>query len=385
MGVFVSALVRNCLQCQRAKIHRHVSLQAAHIPVPVRRFSHLHVDLVGPLPRSSGFSFLFTMVDRTTRWPEVVPLASTTAANCAAALLQGWIQRFGVPNIITSDRGPQFTSSLWAALCSLLSIKHTQTTAYHPESNGLVERFHRRLKDALRARAAGADWFTHLPWVLLGIRSAWREGSDFSPSEAVFGSQLVLPGQFLSTPEPPSPSFIPDFQGVLAGRPPLPTSHHNTPAPTSLPEDLLLSRFVLVRHDGVQPPLSPLYDGPFLVVERSLHFFKLKMGTKVETVSTHRLKPCHAPQDAQAAEPPRRGRPPNAAKPVSRQPSCLSSKVLTSASKLRRRVSFADPVVTSVSPPPQRPPPALPPPPAPPDIKLGRPVRSTARPTHYTA
>jgi hypothetical protein len=88
MGVFVSTLVRNCLQCQKAKIHRHVTLQAAHIPVPVRRFSHIHVDLVGPLPRSSGFSYLFTVVDRTTRWPEAVPLASTTAADCAAALLQ---------------------------------------------------------------------------------------------------------------------------------------------------------------------------------------------------------------------------------------------------------------------------------------------------------
>jgi hypothetical protein len=105
----------------------------AHIPVPVRRFSHIHVDLVGPLPRSSGFSYLFTVVDRTTRWPEAVPLMSTTAADCAAALLQGWIQRFGVPDIITSDRGPQFTSSLWVSLCTLLSISHTHTTAYHPQ------------------------------------------------------------------------------------------------------------------------------------------------------------------------------------------------------------------------------------------------------------
>jgi hypothetical protein len=159
MGVFVAALTSNCLHCQKGKIHRHVSLQAAHIPVPVRRFSHIHVDLVGPLPSSSGFSYLFAVVDRTTRWPEAIPLASTTAADYAAALLQGWIQRFGVPNIITSDRGPQFTSSLWASLCSLLNISHTQTTAYHPQSNGLVERFHRRLKDALRARGAGADWF----------------------------------------------------------------------------------------------------------------------------------------------------------------------------------------------------------------------------------
>jgi hypothetical protein len=289
MGCFVSALIKNCIQCQKAKIHRHVVLQAAHIPVPVRRFSHIHVDLVGPLPRSSGFSYLFTVVDRTTRWPEAVPLTSTTAADCAAALLQGWIQRFGVPDIITSDRGPQFTSSLWASLCSLLSISHTQTTAYHPQSNGLVERFHRRLKDALRARAAGADWFSHLPWVLLGFRISRGEDSEFSPAEAVFGSQLVLPGQFLSTPEPPSPNFLQEFQGVLAGRSPRQTSHHTTPSPTSLPEDLLLSRFVLVRRDAVQPPLSPLYDGPFLVLERSLHFFKVRIGTRTEVISTHHL------------------------------------------------------------------------------------------------
>jgi hypothetical protein len=377
MGVFVSALVRNCLHCQKAKIHRHVVLQAAHIPVPVRRFAHLHVDLVGPLPRSSGFSYLFTMVDRTTRWPEVVPLASTTAADCAAALLQGWIQRFGVPGIITSDRGPQFTSSLWAALCSLLSIKHTQTTAYHPQSNGLVERFHRRMKDALRARAAGADWFVHLPWVMMGIRTAWREGSDFSPSEAVFGSQLVLPGQFLSTPEPPSPTFLQDFQGVLAGRSPLPTAHHTTPSPETLPEELLLTRFVLVRRDAVQPPLSPLYDGPFLVLERSLHFFKVQFGSRTEIISTHRLKPCHTPEDTQTAEPPRRGRPPNAARP----PSVVRHHKL-SASRQPKRVSFADPVASFLPPPLPQPP--LRPPPAPPD-RAARLRRSTARPARYTA
>jgi len=99
-------------------------------------------------------------------------------------------------------------------VCSLLSIQHTQTTAYHPQSNGLVERFHRRLKDALRARAAGADWHAHLPWIMLGVRSAWREDAEFTPAEAVFGSQPVLPGQFLSAPEPPSPKFLREFQGV---------------------------------------------------------------------------------------------------------------------------------------------------------------------------
>jgi hypothetical protein len=148
---------RACLFCQRDKVHNHVHLQPAEIPVPHRRFAHIHVDLVGPLPPSRGHTYLFTIIDRTSRWPEAIPLQSITAADCARALFAGWVSRFRVPATITSDRGAQFMSALWAALYSLLNIKHSPTTAYHPQSNGLVARFHRRLKDALRSRAAAAS------------------------------------------------------------------------------------------------------------------------------------------------------------------------------------------------------------------------------------
>ena len=124
MSSFVANFARTCLGCQKGKIHRHVALEAAVIPVPVRRFAHIHIDIVGPLPMSAKCNYIFTILDRTTRWPEAVPLESVTAADCPAALLQGWIQRFGVPDTITSDRGAQFTSAVWAALCSLLSIRH---------------------------------------------------------------------------------------------------------------------------------------------------------------------------------------------------------------------------------------------------------------------
>ena len=156
-----------CLACQGGKVHCHIHLRAEHIPVPTRRFAHLHVDLVGPLPLSAGLNYVYTILDRTTRWPEAVPLKSITATNCAHTHFHGWIQRFSVPVTITSEQGAQFTSSLWAALCAILDIVHVPTTAYHPESNGLVERFHRRLKDSLRDRAV--DWFIHLPWVMLGL------------------------------------------------------------------------------------------------------------------------------------------------------------------------------------------------------------------------
>ncbi len=68
-----------------------------------------------------------------------------------------------------------------------------------------VERFYRWLKDTLRSRAAAAaDRHDHLPGAMLGIRSTFREDSEFSPAEAVLGTQLVLPGQFVDTAELPS-------------------------------------------------------------------------------------------------------------------------------------------------------------------------------------
>jgi len=129
--------------------------------MPARRFSHVHIDLVGPLPASSsGHTHLFTVVDRSTRWPEAIPLAGTTTADCVEAFLSGWVSRFGVPAVVTSDRGVQFTSSVWSGLCQKLGINHKLTTAYHPQANGLVERFHRQLKEALRARLETGDWYS---------------------------------------------------------------------------------------------------------------------------------------------------------------------------------------------------------------------------------
>jgi transposase InsO family protein len=108
------------------------------------------VDLVGPLPLSTeGYAYLLTAVDRTSRWFEAVPLRSVTAADVAEAFVAAWVARFGVPATITSDRGVQFSSALWAAAMKKLGIKHLMTTAFHPQSNELMERaLRRRLKRA---------------------------------------------------------------------------------------------------------------------------------------------------------------------------------------------------------------------------------------------
>ena len=112
MNKDITTWTSHCQACQVAKVGRHTHAPLEEFIVPAKRFSHLHVDIVGPLPPSHGFTHLITIVDRTTRWPEAIPLKETTAVDCARAFASSWISRFGIPTDMTSDRGSQFTSNL---------------------------------------------------------------------------------------------------------------------------------------------------------------------------------------------------------------------------------------------------------------------------------
>ncbi len=98
-----------------------------------------------------------------------------------------------------------------------------------PAVYGMVERFHRCLKDALCARCAAANWVDHFPWFLLGLRAAAIEYDGTTPARAVFGSRLILPGQFLDSPELPSKDFFEQFSKTLSAAK-HPSTRHNTAA-----------------------------------------------------------------------------------------------------------------------------------------------------------
>ena len=185
------------LDARRRRSHRHNRAPLTKFERATARFAHVHVDLVGPLPASKGHTHLLTVIDRFTRWPEAIPLAQTDTASIGRAFALHWVARFGVPSDITSDRGAQFTSDMWKALAESLGSKIHHTTAYHPQSNGLVERFHRSLKAALRARLTTPSWLDELPWVMLGLRTMPKEDLGTSVAEMVYGSTLTVPGTFV--------------------------------------------------------------------------------------------------------------------------------------------------------------------------------------------
>ena len=237
-----------------------------------------------------------------------------TTDSCVQAFLQGWISHFGMPLHVTSDRGVQFTSQLWTALSQRLGIHLHHTTAYHPQSNGLVERLHRHLKASLIARLKGSTWMDELPWVLLGIRTAPKEDLGVSVAELVYGGPLTLLGEFVvpgvETQENPT-DLLPHLRSVVRSfRPVTPAIHQFGTPPT--PTNLQNSKFVFICCDGHRPPLQPPYEGPFHLLRAGPKYCLVDLGNRHDCVSVDHLKPAHTDPDVPVttAQAPRRGCPP---------------------------------------------------------------------------
>ncbi|XP_068233385.1 uncharacterized protein [Palaemon carinicauda] len=106
---------------------------------PQLHFANIHVDIVGPLSTSQGHRYLFTSNDRSTLWPEAIPMETAMSSSWTSALLSGWIAISGIPKHITFDRGTTFTSKLWTSLVNLLVIPLHQTAAYNPAAHGMFD------------------------------------------------------------------------------------------------------------------------------------------------------------------------------------------------------------------------------------------------------
>jgi cleavage and polyadenylation specificity factor subunit 1 len=113
---------RACQSCQRSKFSRHSVTPLGDYTPPAARFLLVHIDLVGPLPTSAGYTYYITAVDRFIRWPDVIPIPDITADTVARPLLTGWISRFGCLQTIITDQGRQFESHLFQSLARMCGI-----------------------------------------------------------------------------------------------------------------------------------------------------------------------------------------------------------------------------------------------------------------------
>ena len=196
-GVFkdVTQYCRTYEVCQRAQTRKPV--RAPLIPMPLVKipFQRIAMDLIGPLPRSKrGNRFILTICDYATRYPEAIPLSSTKAPRIARELML-LFTRVGVPEEVLTDQGPNFMSALLEEVYRVLQIQRIRTTPYHPQTDGLVERFNGTLKSMLKkfTNRNATDWDEYLPYLLFAYREAPQESTGFSPFEMLYGHRVRGP------------------------------------------------------------------------------------------------------------------------------------------------------------------------------------------------
>ena len=193
----VATILKCCHTCQLVGKPNQTPPVAPLHPIPAvdPPFTRVLIDIVGPLPTTrAGHKYMLTIMDVTTRYPEAIPLRSTHSKVVLKALLT-FFTHFGLPAELQSDQGTNFTSKLFNDTMTAWGIKHIVSSAYHPQSQGALERHHQTLKTMLKSfcMERDKDWDEGVPYVLFAVREAPTESLGFSPNQLVFGHRVRGP------------------------------------------------------------------------------------------------------------------------------------------------------------------------------------------------
>ena len=194
MWVEVKEFIRSCSGCQRASRKDQARAPLQPLQVESEPFSKVAYDLVGPLPKSSsGHRYILTMMDLFSKFPAAVPLKKVDNTSVLEGMLEVF-SCYGLPKVLLTDQGSVFTSRLTKTMSQQFGISKIQTTPYHPESNGALERFHASLKGMLKR--CGSDlknWDKSLKYLLFAYRSTPHCTTGYAPFTLLFGREVRGP------------------------------------------------------------------------------------------------------------------------------------------------------------------------------------------------
>ena len=186
----VKRIVSSCYRCAASKQFPDKKLGRLKPILTEEPLEVVGVDLVGPFKESEqGNKYLLTCIDHYTRWAIAVPIPDVQASTVMNALAINWIEKIGIPRVILTDQGAQFSSELMQRMFDRYGMRHAMTAAYKPSTNGKVERMHRTLNNHLRtyANEFHTDWDVYVSPAMWAINTSWSTGLKCTPYEALFG------------------------------------------------------------------------------------------------------------------------------------------------------------------------------------------------------
>lgn len=173
-------------------------------------FEKCCMDVVGPLPvTQQGKRYLLTFQDELSKFTLAIPMERQDAKTIARAFAENVILTFGTPHAVLTDQGANFLSSIFKETCKILKIRKLQTTAFHPQSNGALERSHRTLTEYLRHYIADdqMNWDEWIPFAVFVFNTTPHTATGYTPHELMFGRKANIPGNLQMEPKNKSYSY----------------------------------------------------------------------------------------------------------------------------------------------------------------------------------
>ena len=183
------------LCCQKKSARRkHIhSLTTWKLSHP---FWQVALDIMGPLPESSGNKYILLIGDQFTKWYEAIPMSNQEASTVAKAFVNVWVSRLGCPANLHSNKSSNFRSNLFKNKCKELGINRKSTTTYHPQENAMIERTNQTIEERESCKYVSEHyntWSDYLPLVKMTYRSSILSVTKYSPFYLFFGQSCALP------------------------------------------------------------------------------------------------------------------------------------------------------------------------------------------------
>lgn len=306
-----------CAACKGPAKRTRAAMKVYNVGSP---FERIAMDITGPFPTSTnGNKYMLVVIDYFTKWPEVYAIQNQEAVTVADALIQNWISRFGVPMELHTDQGRNFESQVFQEVCQTLKINKTRTTPMRPQSDGMVERFNRTIKEHLAKVISSdqKDWERHIPLFLMAYRSAVHESTAYPPAEVLFGSNIRLPSDitFGATPNLDAVG-VTEYVADLKNR--LNEIHETARVKMNLYSERMKTRYDVraaapgfvegqkvwlynpQRKKGISSKLTMSWEGPYVVIKKIndvVYRIRRRPNGRFKVVHTDRLAEFRSDRD----------------------------------------------------------------------------------------
>lgn len=277
----VTDFISKCSSCQMNKTASRNTKQPMVISTTASEpFERVFIDVVGPLTRTyQGNVYILTLQCDLTKFSVATPMTNKEANTVAYHFVTSFVCIHGMPQNLISDQGTEFLNKIFSETCKLIGVKRINTSPYHPQANGALERSHRTLGEYLRhyVDADQQNWDTYIPYAMFTYNSSEHQSTGKQPYALLYGRTLQVP---TSLTKPPQPQYnYDDYQEELKQR--LREAHRiareslmrnkiKTKASydqTTNPITIHVNDRVLIQDKTRKGKLSPKWLGPYVVLE----------------------------------------------------------------------------------------------------------------------